>query len=87
MRLRETLSFDLSTSLFLRQGSGVVDAELDPESDDTYLGTELYGDVIFAPTSELALTGGLGAFFPSGAAFVSDAGVRPLFAASLIVSF
>ena len=87
VRLLETLSFDLSTSLFLRQGSGVADPELDSESDDAYLGTELYGDVIFAPTSELALTGGVGVFFPSGAAFVSDAGVRPLFAASLIVSF
>lgn len=86
-RLMESFSMDISASLFLRQGAGVVDPELDPDSDTIYLGSEMYGEVVFAPTSELSMTGGAGLFFPSGAAFDSGAGVRPLLTASFIISF
>jgi hypothetical protein len=87
VRILEMLSADLSTTLFLREGGGVQDPELDAESDDSFLGAEMYGDVIFAPSSEFAFTGGAGVFIPSADAFISDARPRPMFAASLIVSF
>jgi hypothetical protein len=86
-RLKDLFSAELSTSIFLRQGEGAYDAEFDFENDDTYLGSELYGEVLFFPSSELLFTLGTGAFFPNPAAFVSGAGIRPLLAASLVVSF
>jgi hypothetical protein len=51
------------------------DHDLDGVSKDRFLGTEMYGSLIWAFQSALRVTAGGGVFFPGGA-FVKDAGLR-----------
>ncbi|MDR0998415.1 MAG: hypothetical protein LBL70_05050 [Treponema sp.] len=72
-RLHHTLSFNAASALFFRTDLETFrDTELDLTSKDRYLGTEIYGQMIWAPQSPLRVTAGGGVFLPGGA-FVSDA--------------
>ncbi|MDL2229817.1 hypothetical protein LJC14_06160 [Treponema sp. OttesenSCG-928-L16] len=88
VRLHETLSLDAQAMYFLRTDLRTYsDADLDPSSDSYALGGELYTSAIWAPLSDLTISFGGGAFFPSlGKAYASDAPVQWKLAMTLILS-
>ncbi len=86
IRLRQTLSADLSGRLFLRLGEGAFEGSLEGANEDAYIGTELYGSAVFAPTSDVSFVIGTGVFIPNEAAVVPDSGVRFLATATAVIS-
>jgi len=86
IRLRQTLSADLSGRLFLRLGEGAFEGSLEGANEDAYIGAELYGSAVFAPTSDVSFVIGTGVFIPNEAAVVPDSGVRFLATATAVIS-
>jgi hypothetical protein len=76
VRPRESLSLSAGAIVFWRTDLETFkDPELETASKDRFLGTELYGSVIWAVDSALRLTAGGGAFIPGGA-FTQEAKPR-----------
>jgi hypothetical protein len=76
-RLHRTFSAALEGTYFIRtDGETLTGAEF-PPSSSRLMGGEVYGNLLWAPTEELMLTLGSGAFFPGiGDVFEADAPVR-----------
>jgi hypothetical protein len=75
-RPHRTLSISGETVFFWRTDEETVrDKELDSASKGRFLGTELYGSLVWAFQSALRLSAGGGVFFPGGA-FVEGAAAR-----------
>jgi hypothetical protein len=67
-RPRESLSLSVGAIVFWRTDLETFkDPELGAASKDRFLGTEVYGSVVWAVDSALRLTAGGGAFIPGGA--------------------
>jgi hypothetical protein len=85
-RLHRAVSLNAALGVFFRTDvETFADADLDPASKNRYLGTEFYGQAVWAPQSPLRITVGGGAFFPGGA-FVNDAAPRWKLSAGMILS-
>ena len=66
---------------------GPADAELDPGSDSSWLGAELYASLTWTPFSDLSVLAGTGIFLPaSGGAFLPDTPVRWLLSVAAVLS-
>jgi hypothetical protein len=75
-RVHRTVSVSGEAVVFWRTDTETfTDRKLDNVSTERFLGTELYGSLIWAFQSALRLTAGSGVFFPGGA-FVEDAEAR-----------
>jgi hypothetical protein len=75
-RFGRTLSFSPGAVFFWRTDTETFqDAEMDGASQGRFLGTELYGSLVWAFQSALRLAAGGGVFFPGGV-FMEDAGMR-----------
>ena len=65
-RLHRTLSAGLSLAHFVRSDRGTYSGfPLDGPSDNYFLGTELFGRVIWSPVSDIGFSLGAGVFLPS----------------------
>jgi hypothetical protein len=85
-RLHRTLSLNTAGVLFWRTDVETLrDMELDSASTERFLGTELYGRLIWAPQSVMQLNAGGGLFFPGGA-FVEGTPLRWSVNMSLVLS-
>jgi hypothetical protein len=86
LRPHESLSFSLGAIAFWRTDlETFTDPELDGASEERYLGTEGYANLIWSPDSALRFTAGGGAFAP-GKAFAGDSDPRWEIRAGLIIS-
>lgn len=75
-RPHESFSFSLGATVFWRTDLETFsDPELDRASKERFLGTEVYGTLVWSPDSALRLSAGGGAFIPGGA-FTEEAGPR-----------
>jgi hypothetical protein len=85
-RPHRTLSFAGEAVAFWRTDVETFkDRDLDGASKDRFLGTEMYGSLIWAFQSALRVTAGGGVFFPGGA-FIKDAGLRWEITAGIFLS-
>jgi hypothetical protein len=85
-RPREKLSFSLGTIFFWRTDLETFkDSQLKAGAKDRFLGTEVYGTLIWSPDSALRLTAGGGAFLP-GPAFTEEANPRWEVRAGMVVA-
>jgi hypothetical protein len=85
-RLHRTLSFSTAGLVFWRTDVQTFkDTELNGASTDRFLGTEFYGQLVWAPESALHFSVGGGVFLPGGA-FVADASPRWNVNMELVVS-
>jgi hypothetical protein len=75
-RFHRSFSLSAEAAAFWRTDvETFTDLELDGRSTDRFLGTELYGSLVWTPQSAIRLRAGGGVFLPGGA-FVEDAGPR-----------
>ncbi|MDR0450090.1 MAG: hypothetical protein LBH26_02365 [Treponema sp.] len=85
-RPHDTLSFNAAGAAFWRSDRNTFqDAELDPASNNLFLGAEAYGQITWAPQSALRLDLRGGVFFPLGA-FRAGTPLRWNAGAALVVS-
>jgi len=71
-RPADVFSADLTGRFFMSNGDGFGDPALDPDSNDSYLGTEVSASLLFAPFSDLSFIVQPGLFFPNSSAFLSS---------------
>jgi hypothetical protein len=85
-RPHAALSAEGGAAWFIRTDSETLrDGDLDGSSDSPFLGSEVYGSLIWAAGSSLRLNAGAGAFFPGGA-FRDGAEIRWKMNLGLILS-
>jgi hypothetical protein len=76
VRAHESMSVSVEGIFFWRSDVKTFqDSELDGASKDRFLGSEIYGSLIWSPDSALRLSAGGGVFLPGGA-FLDDARPR-----------
>jgi hypothetical protein len=86
LRLHETVSLSAETLVFWRTDLETFkDPELKEVSAERFLGTEVYGSVVWAAQSALRFSLGGGAFFP-GATFRNNATIRWKLNGGIIIS-
>jgi hypothetical protein len=88
VRFLKTFSSSLEGTYFIRTDGETMAGTGYAPSSSRFLGGELYGSLVWAPTSDIAVTAGAGVFFPGlGNVFDSDAPNLWKFAMGVILSF